>query len=256
MGPPILGGAMAKQRMTDQEVAEKLASKLEQLVIWKDDGCWQWKGASTRAGYGAYGSRLAHRLVWVYFRGPIPDGLELDHLCRNRACVSPDHLEPVTHSQNVARIPKRISHNAAKTSCKRGHEFSTENTWIAKDGSRHCRTCNRLRAAKYLPGVGVGGYERAKTCCPQGHIYAGDNLYVSPNGKRSCNACRRARGAKLFPGCGAGAAQRAKTCCPQGHSYTPDNTWIEKNGTRHCRTCRREHSRAWYRKSREMLESS
>lgn len=106
-----------------------------------DGDCWVWTAARYHDGYGQFDRFRAHR--WAYERlvGPIPDGLQLDHLCRNRACVNPDHLEPVTNDENMARSP---IHNRAKTHCKRGHAFTPENTYLLpRDGGRKCRACAR-----------------------------------------------------------------------------------------------------------------
>lgn len=84
--------------------------------------------------------------------GPIPEGLDLDHLCRVRQCVNPDHLEPVTARENLMRSPlTQASINSAKTHCKRGHEFTPDNTRIfPKSGSRCCKTCERQRQVQTL----------------------------------------------------------------------------------------------------------
>jgi hypothetical protein len=119
-------------------------------------GCWLWTGSRYTGGYGkffAFGrERAAHRVSYEFFVGPIPEGLALDHLCRVRRCVNPDHLEPVTYRENTLRSP--VAHaalNAAKTHCKHGHEFTPENTRITTGGRRsrrRCRECERLRHAR------------------------------------------------------------------------------------------------------------
>lgn len=112
----------------------------------KDDpgGCWIWRGATGHAGYGVFRGPDrnvgAHRFAYEDVAGPIPEGLELDHLCRTPLCVNPAHLEPVTHAENMAR-----GSIAAKTHCKHGHAYTSENTGRNPNGTRYCRACNRER---------------------------------------------------------------------------------------------------------------
>ena len=111
-------------------------------VEFSADGCWNWTGYVKPNGYGQFffdgDLRYAHRVAHALFIGPIPDGLNIDHLCRNKRCVNPAHLEAVTQRENVLRglIGRR-------THCKNGHEYTPENTTITKAGSRECKTCRR-----------------------------------------------------------------------------------------------------------------
>lgn len=117
-------------------------------------GCWLWTAALTDRGYGDRfrlddGRKVApHRLAYELLVGPIPDGLQLDHLCRVRNCVNPSHLEAVTCQENLLRGVTWAAYNARKTHCKHGHEFDEANTRIAADGSRSCRACAREKARR------------------------------------------------------------------------------------------------------------
>jgi hypothetical protein len=116
--------------------------------------CWLWTGTKSDTGYGNIyidGSKqLAHRVAYELLVGPIPEGLDLDHLCRIRACVNPDHLEPVTRRENCLRgrrsklLQRGTDTNARKTHCPKGHPYDEANTSI-RGGRRHCRACHRDR---------------------------------------------------------------------------------------------------------------
>lgn len=115
----------------------------------KTDGCWEWT-ASLVSGYGQFrhNGRIvrAHRFAYEQLVGPVPKGLELDHLCRNRRCVNPAHLEPVTQQENQLRGFGVSGINARKTHCLRGHEYTPENT-VRWRRWRNCKTCQDLRRA-------------------------------------------------------------------------------------------------------------
>lgn len=120
-----------------------------------DDGCWEWAGGRSRNGYAtvnAGGSKgatlLAHRVGYELLVAPIGGGMVLDHLCRNRGCVRPDHLEPVTQRENILRGTGLAAINAQKTHCDQGHEFSEANTRV-NNGHRHCRICVREKQRRY-----------------------------------------------------------------------------------------------------------
>jgi hypothetical protein len=129
--------------------------KFWQKVV-KTLGCWIWTGAKRgRMGHGhcQWRGRMkgAHIVAYELLVGLVPDGLDLDHTCRNPACVNPAHLEPVTHRENViVRGTGPFAQRARQTHCLRGHEFTPENTYIHKSrGVRVCRKCHaaRVRAA-------------------------------------------------------------------------------------------------------------
>lgn len=119
------------------------------------DTCWLWQGVF-RGPYGAIqvggkGSRMesAHRLAYEFLVGPIPDGLTIDHLCRNRSCVNPAHLEPVTSRENTLRGISPWALNARKTHCRHGHPLSGENLYLhPQRGTRLCKACARIATTK------------------------------------------------------------------------------------------------------------
>lgn len=109
-------------------------------------GCWEWQGPRDEKGYGKtfFGSRIdgsrrclrVHRVAYEEWVGPIPDGLTIDHLCENKACCNPDHLETVTNAENKKRAGDRM------TACRRGHPRTVENVYISPTtGNRQCRLC-------------------------------------------------------------------------------------------------------------------
>lgn len=128
-------------------VLERFNSKYEE----DENGCWVWIGAMSSVGYGRF--KVSGRLVsphrWSYenFVGPIPENLVIDHLCRNRRCVNPQHLEAVSHRENVLRGIGPTAFNARKTHCPSGHLLSGPNLYLTPQGRRACFECQRLRNA-------------------------------------------------------------------------------------------------------------
>jgi len=116
---------------------------------WNGTPCWEWTGKIRPDGYARFGispgvTEYAHRYAYMLLVGTIPPDLTLDHLCRNRCCVNPDHLEPVTRGENVLRGEGFMAQQKRQTHCKYGHLFDEANTRIYR-GQRKCRECDRLR---------------------------------------------------------------------------------------------------------------
>lgn len=155
--------------MSDYLTGEQVGVPVDRIVV-TDAGCWEWTGQRTAAGYGQYRRNYTHRLSYEQHVGAIPEGLEIDHLCRNRACCNPDHLEPVTHAENMRR-----GSFGMRTHCPRGHAYDA-----ASKGGRYCTTCkNALRRKSPTP--------RSKTHCSKGHVRA----EVGRDSSGHCSECAR-----------------------------------------------------------------
>ena len=135
---------------------------LLQMLIQKAQGptnneCWAWPSAFNNQGYGVVGKGrgavLAHRMAWEARNGPVPTGLELDHLCKTKWCWNPTHLEPVTHQENSIRA-NAGAHNKAKTHCIKGHEYTPSNTYIYPgNGRRACKICRQAARVSYWKAI-------------------------------------------------------------------------------------------------------
>jgi hypothetical protein len=143
-----LNDIIASPALGDERLPERFWTK----VTLTEQGCWTWTASLFRKGYacfavplgdGAWKRVRAHRHAYLILVGPVSDGLHLDHLCRNRACVNPAHLEPVSPQVNVLRGETPAAANAAKTHCVHGHPFDEANTYRNPSGSRSCRACQR-----------------------------------------------------------------------------------------------------------------
>lgn len=124
----------------------------------RSGACWIWKGSTGGKGYGHFyvdGRKIAsHRVAYTIAVGEIPEGMDIDHLCRNRRCVNPAHLEPVTHRENLLRGTGFPAENSAKSHCPAGHPYAGENLAVERDGSRKCRTCRRQYDRRRRPRKG------------------------------------------------------------------------------------------------------
>jgi len=122
--------------------------------VEKTKSCWNWKAGLDSHGYGFIKlnkvNAKAYRVAYELVKGPIPEGKQIDHLCRNRKCVNPDHLEPVTRRENILRGEGVSAINARKTHCSRGHEYTEENTYLYKGQRRFrvCKECDKIRHRK------------------------------------------------------------------------------------------------------------
>jgi hypothetical protein len=153
-GTTELRGLAGRRRRPVKPLEERFWAKVQ-----RTDGCWIWQGGKSKLGYGSiWGGPgnprhlMAHRVSWELVNGPIPDGLHIDHLCRNPSCVNPAHLEPVTRSVNAQRGlcgPLGAADRAKRqrTHCPQGHIYDEANTYVSETGARMCRTCIRTRMA-------------------------------------------------------------------------------------------------------------
>jgi hypothetical protein len=182
-----------------QQIRDRFWAKVD-----KSGECWEWKGAKNQDGYGMFAPKTfrksltargtgrlytAHRFAYEDLVGPIDVRMVIDHLCRNRACVRPEHMQAVLPGVNTLRGYNPFAINGRKSHCHKGHEFTPENTYINPQDSRVCRECMRTSRRTGRP---YNLRETSKTHCPQGHPYDEANTRWYRN-HRYCRACSRNR---------------------------------------------------------------
>lgn len=153
---PVLEPKKNPQGVTKRPIKERF---LEKFKVNPNTGCWEWTGYHGGAGYAKMKINgktfVASRVSYMLFKGDIPEGLVVDHLCRIRHCVNPDHLEAISNYENtIIRGVSPLAKNASKPHCKRGHEFTKRNTYLFahKKGmpktARACRVCRKINKEK------------------------------------------------------------------------------------------------------------
>jgi hypothetical protein len=167
--------------MRGRPAAERFWAKVN-----KTDECWLWTASRVGGGYGRFHptngvSVYAHRWAYEQLVGPIPEGLQLDHLCRVRQCVNPSHLEPVTQAENIRRGALYV------VECPKGHAYDEANTYRRPGGQRSCRACRCERwHAQAALRARLKPVPPDRTHCRHGHPWTEANVY---NGNQ-CRACR------------------------------------------------------------------
>lgn len=204
-------------------MAKTVGERLWSRVAQTDNGCWEWLGMVRENGYGSFATRrpdgkwtytTTHRAAYVDQVGPIPDGWEVDHLCRNRGCVRPDHLEAVTLQENrrrrdvqyspvVDRSPRPLpalppppppAPKSTPWICRNGHDKRVVGSVVNGSGMITCAACRDEQNARRRKG----GAHGTETHCPKGHPYVEGNMYLRrrPDGTvkgRECKTCVDAR---------------------------------------------------------------
>lgn len=145
-------GQIKDRRPVTKEIAEYARQRFMRKIEKRDNGCWDWIGPVLPSGYGVFSlgvnmrSVYAHRVSYVLFRGDFDLGMDLDHLCRNRKCVNPSHLEVVDRKTNLLRGSTIVAEAAAKTHCISGHELTPDNVYMyLQRGRFYTRRCNQCR---------------------------------------------------------------------------------------------------------------
>lgn len=185
---------MGKRGMKPRPASERFHGK---YAIDPETGCWNWTGYVAEHGYGTIGetvapgrsrSLYAHRISYEIHKGPIPEGLVVDHMCNNRRCVNPDHLQAITHRENVLRSPHPLFARRRVGLCIRGHDMTDPtNVYIRPDnGRKMCKACTRIRQRERDRAAGIP--EKSPPRCG---TYSGSVAHARRK-EPCCEACRSA----------------------------------------------------------------
>lgn len=194
------GGKVGRPGNRCQSCVNAFGRVSEMERFWKkidrSRECWIWTGAKDPTGYGRFHVRvgdryvdaLAHRFAYERLIGPVPDGLTIDHLCRNRSCVNPKHMKLVSVQTNILRGDAPTAHNARKTHCVHGHSFDEANTYRPPGSKRRqCRTCKARRHRERLEKRREAWAKR--THCRRGHLLDDETTLLTDRGRRFCRIC-------------------------------------------------------------------
>jgi HNH endonuclease len=178
---------------------------LRQVYPEPNSGCWLWCGSMSKAGYGMLAvptkerrhppATTAHRVFYIAAVGQIPFGLTIDHLCRVKLCVNPDHMEAVTSAENVRRAHKgvRVPEEEKALACKRGHRYTPESTKFHPDGRRECMTCSRPRKIEWQRRNRAKKSSSRSAPSSGGSASSSSGPPTKPNNTGTPGRCRRGR---------------------------------------------------------------
>ena len=184
--------------------APKLVDNFARYTIDSGTGCWAWNGPTDGKGYGFFsrphlGEKRAHRAFWAEYVAPVREGMEIDHLCRNRGCVNPDHMEEVTHWENMQRA--ELGQWGIER-CRSGkHDVTGPDAWVVfpnRPDDRWCRICAEESYQRGLARNRKAEFPRS-THCRNGHERTPENTKITKDGTKYCWTCRKIRAAKGSP---------------------------------------------------------
>jgi hypothetical protein len=190
--------------MDNRTIEQRLLAKIQ-----RDEatGCWNWTGGHHPDGYGLISvhdkTRPAHRVSFELYREPIPEKMQIHHICRNKRCVNPNHLSFHTCREHLLLDDTLAAANTAKTHCPKGHPYFGENLYVSPCGDRHCRTCKRAAdlhryhhdeawRARRKKARQQRNQKPTPTTCRRGHPRTPDFGYIRPDGHWRCRSCYNA----------------------------------------------------------------